>query len=176
MRSILLIAMFSFSLLAQEKKTAAPPDLASMMPKPAAEMKVLTDMVGTWDVDEKMEASPMMPGGMVGKGVATYTAGPGGLSVMIDYKSSTSPFRGHGVMTWDAIEKVYKTFWTDNMTAGGMVSTGKKEGNQYVYTYNLVMGGQTFPAKDIVELGPNTMTNVTTVNGQTTMTLKYKKR
>jgi len=45
---------------ATKKKSA---DAGMSMPKPAAEMKELRALVGTWSSDETFEPSPFMPGG-----------------------------------------------------------------------------------------------------------------
>jgi hypothetical protein len=84
------------TLMAQDKtaasnsKPAKPAAQASMStPTPAPEMtKLIKMMSGNWTVTEKSNPNPMMPKGGTGKGMATMTAGPGGLSLMEKYRSS----------------------------------------------------------------------------------------
>lgn len=142
------------------------------MAKPAPEMKVLTSLVGTWDVEEHVQ----IPQEMKGKGVATFTSGPGDLSVLMEYKSATSPFRGYGIMTWDPNEKAYKTVWVDNMTPGTVVQIGRKQGEKYVYTGEVWMDKQKSETRDEVEITPGKMTTTSFLNGKKAMTLLYTKR
>src|SRR5712692_3761717 len=132
--TILAAGLVSFAAFAQEKpatkKKAAEP--AGMpMPKPAAEMKELRDFIGVWTSDEKFEPSPMMPPGGTGTGTNTTRLGPGGFSVLMDQrsKSAMGPFSGHGVFTWDPNDKVYRFVWTDSMTPGVVIETGRKDGD-----------------------------------------------
>jgi hypothetical protein len=166
-----------FSLLAA---ACCAQDMASMMPKPAAELKPLTDMIGTWDVEESHEPSPWMPQASKGKGVATVTKGPGGLSVITEYKSTAGPlpsFHGHGISTWDANEKVYKTVWTDVMTPGIVVSTGRKEGEQLIYNSQVQMGPQKLAVREVVsDITPTSFTSTTYIVDKKVMTLVYRRR
>ena len=53
-------------------------------------MQKLSKMVvGTWSSAEKQEPSPWAPKGATGRGTAVFKNGPGGLSVIQDYKSSS---------------------------------------------------------------------------------------
>jgi hypothetical protein len=115
-------------------------------------MKVLTDFVGTWATEETFEKSPMMPEGGSATGIGTTRLGPGGFSVLIDQNSKTSmgAFRGHGVQTWDPNEKVYKMIWVDSMMPGAIIETGRKEGDNLVFTGEMMMMGKKTSIKDVV--------------------------
>jgi hypothetical protein len=160
--------------------TSAAQDMSSMMPKPAPELKHLTDLIGTWDVDETHEPSPWMPKAAKGKGVAVYTKGPGGLSVIIDYKSTAGPlptFQGHGLMTWDPNQKVYKSAWTDVMTPNIVTAVGKQEAANYVYESESEMGGKKFRTREVIsDITPKSFTSTTTIEGKTIMTLRFRRR
>lgn len=128
----------------------APPTLAQMMPKPGPEMTKLASMVGVWKVEETVETSPMGPGGK-GHGISRITAGPGGLSLLIDYRSTgghMNGFRGHGVLAWDGETKSFKQSWTDNMVPTMMMATGRWEGDTLIITTEATMMGQPFKARD----------------------------
>ncbi len=128
----------------------APPSMADMMPKPGPEMAKLKGLMGTWNVDETMETSPMGPGGK-GHGVGHVTAGPGGLSVLIDYRSiggHMKGFKGHGVMAWDADAKMYKQSWTDNMAPTLMMSTGNWDGDKLIMNTEGTLMGKPFKGRD----------------------------
>ena len=161
------LALVAVPLPAQEKaddKKAPQPTMAEMMPKPGPEATRLKGMVGTWNVEETMEANPMGPAGK-GHGVSRITAGPGGLSIIIDYRSVSGHmkgYRGHGVMAWDAEAKAYKQVWTDNMAQMIMISTGRWEGDNLIMNSGGTMMGKPFKAQDTMSgLGTDTMTMVT---------------
>jgi hypothetical protein len=113
-----LITLFTAALLcssavAQEKsevkkkKSAAPTASGPAMPKPAAEMKDLRALVGTWSTEETFEQTPMMPAGTA-TGTNTVRLGPGGFTVLMEEhsKGNLGAFSGHGVLTWDPNESL----------------------------------------------------------------------
>ena len=69
------------------------------MPKPSPEMtKLIQMMSGNWTVSEKQFPNPMMPNGGTGEGTASLTPGPGGLSLMENYQTTSGmgSFKGFG--------------------------------------------------------------------------------
>ncbi len=170
MRLTLLLALglilAAAPLSAQEKadeKKAPQPTMAEMMPKPGPEATRLKGMVGTWNVEESMESSPMGPGG-TGHGVSRISSGPGGLSIIIDYRSTgghMKGYEGHGVVAWDAEAKAYKQVWTDNMAQMIMVYTGSWEGENLILNFEGTMMGKPFKGHDTLSgIGTDTMTMV----------------
>jgi hypothetical protein len=163
LKGILIVATaaFVFSPLAAQDKPAAakaskPATEASMpMPKPDPQMtKMIKMMAGNWTVTEKSNPSPMMPKGGTGKGTATLTAGPGGMSLMEKYHSSGvmgSSFTGFGTFWWDPKAQLYRGLWCDTMTPGGCDSSGttKWEGDNLVGTMTSDMNGQAMVTKFI---------------------------
>lgn len=144
------------SLLAQDDantassgaKKAASEATAMPMPKPDPQMtKMIKMMGGHWTVIEKSEPSPMFPKGGTGKGTATMTPGPGGMSLIEKYHSAGlmgSNFNGAGTFWWDAKANAYRGIWCDSMTPGGCDSSGttKWEGNDLVGVMEGEMNGQ----------------------------------
>jgi len=129
--------------------------MSMSMSKPSPEMQKLSKtFVGTWSSSEKHEPSPWAPKGATGKGTAVFKSGPGGLSLVQDYKSSSTmmgAFAGHGVMWWDAKAGGFKGVWCDSMTpAGCEVSKGvaKWDGNNMVGSDESEMMGQKFAMKE----------------------------
>ncbi len=109
--------------------------------------KLIKMMSGNWTVTEKSNPNPMMPKGGMGKGMATMTAGPGGLSLMEKYHSSGlmgSNFIGYGTFWWDDKAQVYKGLWCDTLTPGGCDASGttKWDGENLVGTMEGDMNGQ----------------------------------
>ncbi len=146
----LILAAGSICLAADDKtKKAAAPNMAP--PKPAAEMKALSDLVGTWNTDEKFEASQFMPAGTA-TGVNTTRLGPGGHSLLMEIRSkgTLGAFAGHGIISWDPNEKAYKFAWADSMTPGIMLETGHKEGDSLVFKGEVTMMGKKYPVKDVI--------------------------
>ncbi|MBI3281284.1 MAG: DUF1579 family protein [Acidobacteria bacterium] len=138
---------------AESKKKPAPAATTMKAPAPAAEMKELTAMAGTWTVDETHEPSPWNPKGGKGKGTATMRVGPGGHSVILDYRSQSGPSAnmwGHGIFTWDPAQKIYKNVWFDAFTPGVSIATGQKQGDRFVYIGEFEIGGKKIRYKDVV--------------------------
>lgn len=147
------------ALVAQDTGMSAKPDAKGaqqmMMPMPQAapEMtKLIKMMAGEWTVTEKAYPGPMMPNGGTGRGTATLTAGPGGMSLMEKYHSSGimgSDFNGFGTFWWDAKAQVYHGMWCDTMTPGGCDTSGttKWDGDNLVGMMTGDMGGQMMVTK-----------------------------
>jgi Protein of unknown function (DUF1579) len=145
---LLVVALLAVSAMAQEKPAAkagkptdkkAPATQGGMPPaaKPSPEMQKMAKMlVGKWTAVTKTEPMGGMPGGEA-KGEATFYRGPGGLSLIEDFKSQGGGFgnfRGHGVTYWDDKAKNYTGVWCDSMTPGGCSSAGTStwEGDKIV--------------------------------------------
>lgn len=154
-RTLTLLAMASlcgFSLVAQQDAgaaksgTGAKTQAAMPAMKPAPEMtKLIKAMAGTWTTSETMEPSPYGPGGS-GHGTSKMWAGPGGMSLMQNYRSSgpMGSFTGAGTSWWDPAGKVYRGVWCDNMTPTGCDASGssKWDGAKLVGTMEGEMNGQ----------------------------------
>ncbi|MEW6210327.1 MAG: DUF1579 family protein [Acidobacteriota bacterium] len=167
-----LVAVFCslVAVMAQEKA-----EMPYTKPTPAAEMQKLYFQLGDWKVVEKHESMPGFPGGD-GKGAIKARKGPGGLSVETDY-NGTGPigsFVGKGIVTWDAEEKVYKSYWFDNFQAGGFVTAGKWEGNDLVLTGEAKMNGQKFLFKQVyTDITPTSYTSKVYMGEGNQMTLVF---
>jgi len=186
--SLLTAALLCSSAVAQETKapkkgkSATPTASGPAMPKPAAEMKDLRALVGTWNTEETFEQTPMMPAGTA-TGTNTVRLGPGGFTVLMEERSkgSLGAFSGHGVLTWDPNEKAYKTYWSDSMTPGVTISTGHKEGENIVYTSEVMMGGKKMSIRDVVsDRTPTSYTLTEFMNDgsgeKKSMTIKFTKQ
>lgn len=150
MRGILAlcaVALLTVSAMAQDKPAAkaakpatakAQPAMGGMppMPKPSPEMQKMTKMfAGKWTAEVKTEAMDGMPA-IESKGGATFSRGPGGLSLIEDFHSEggMGTFRGHGVTYWDDKAKAFAGIWCDSMSPHGCESggTSKWEGDKIV--------------------------------------------
>jgi hypothetical protein len=85
------------------------------LPKPGPEITKLANLfLGTCRTSERHEKSGLIVTGRPGRGTQTFRRGPGSLTLIFDNDSGNPSFAfsGHGVMTWDAREGVYKSFWS----------------------------------------------------------------
>lgn len=152
-----LIAALGFSALAlaaQQPAAApaapAPKPAAFEMPKPGPEMDKLKPFVGSFRVDQHIEATSMNPASL-SSGFSHVAEGPGGLSLLIDYTSHSGPMhgmKGHGVLGWDGEAKTYKQFWTDSMAPMMVMSTGGWEGDTFIMRSEGTMMGKAYKEKD----------------------------
>ena len=117
-----------------------------MMPKPSPEIqKLIKALAGTWSVSEKTEPSEFMPQGGSGSGTDTVKAGPGGNSLVRDYRSKgpMGSFTGHSIIYWDPKRQVYGSVWCDSMSPEGCDgATGKWEGDDLVFNAEGEMMGK----------------------------------
>ena len=128
---------------APEKKAAAPAAAtAPAPPKPGPEMQKLHFLVGTWSYTEKYAPSDFGPAGQ-GTGNMTCKVGPGGFSVLCDFRGvgTMGESIGHEIHTWDPKDKKYKSASVGNQWPGMMHSTGQAEGKDLVFMGTLEIGG-----------------------------------
>lgn len=142
---------------------AAPAAQSMEMPKPAPEITKLIKMFsGTWNATEKHEVSDFMPKGGTGKGVDIVKAGPGGNSLLGDYRSTGAMgrFSGHGIIYWDAKKQAYSSIWCDSMSPSCETSaTGKWEGNDLVFRAEEEMMGKKMAMRQVyTDIKPDSYT------------------
>ena len=141
------------------KESAAPAsDSNAEKAKPSAEMKRLARLVGRWQSEEKYEVTPFSPHGGEGKGAEMIHRGPGGLSIVMNYRSAGTmgDYTGTGIVTWSPEKNSYVEFWVDSGAPGGELWAGNWEGEELVFTSTQKMGDQTvhwkqtlsFPSSD----------------------------
>ncbi|HET9529803.1 MAG TPA: DUF1579 family protein [Blastocatellia bacterium] len=137
------------TVMAQEHGKEKPGEVYPQ-PKPGPEAEKLKFQLGTFKTVEKHESGPGFAGGE-GKGTMTARLGPGGLSLITEYKS-TGPmgsFAGHGLTVWDAEAGLYKMHWVDSFTAGSMDMTGRWEGKDLVFNGQTKFMGKTYHMKEV---------------------------
>jgi Protein of unknown function (DUF1579) len=96
------------------------------MPKPGPEHEWFKTDEGTWDAVVEVVPGPGAAP-MTSKGVEVNTLGCGGLCLVSDFKGELMPgvtFQGHGLMTWDAVQKKYRGSWMDSMSQGLALTEG----------------------------------------------------
>jgi hypothetical protein len=130
--------------------TAAPAGMKAAPPS-AEIQKVIKLFAGSWTVEEKYEASEFMPMAGTATGTDAAKAGPGGYSLLRDYRSkgAMGPYSGHGIIYWAPGEKAYKYIWCDSMSADGceVGASGKFEGDDLVFTASGEFMGKKYKMK-----------------------------
>ena len=119
------------SAMAHDHDKAAP--AAGMeVQKPAPEIQKMYSMVGNWSATIKTEPGPWSPKGATDKGSMAVKKGPGGHSIVQDFKSNGSmgAFTGHGNIWWDKNANHYGDLWCDSM-AGCTLASAKMDGDKH---------------------------------------------
>jgi hypothetical protein len=117
-----LIAVFSFIAInqasASTENTASANASPSASAAPSPEMAALYPRIGKWSVIIRTEPGKDSPKGGVDHGVMTMTKGPGGFSVVQDFRSRgfSGDVIGESYEWWDERTKVYKFVWCDNIS------------------------------------------------------------
>jgi hypothetical protein len=78
-------------------------------------------MLGSWSTQVKYEPTAEMPNGGMGSGTEIWRPGPGGLSVIEEYreKNEKGEVEGLGVAWWDAKAQGQRFVWCENSNHGG---------------------------------------------------------
>jgi uncharacterized protein DUF1579 len=122
----------------RERKNSGVPGQIAALSKPALEMERLAFLVGTWNAIDTYEKSRFVPDGGSGSGVYQTVLGPGGFSILTDYRY-TGPqgeSSGHQVLTWDPKQQRYVGHVVTSRSPGCITVTGNWEGP------NLVLAGE----------------------------------
>jgi quercetin dioxygenase-like cupin family protein len=118
---------------------------------PPPEMQRLAKMlVGTWTVDEDFAPGGTMPNGGKGSGRSVIESGPGGLSVIEDFVSSSPVYHLHSLIWWEKAGKVFRTVGCDDSSEEGCSvenGRGRWEGNEVVWQLTTSREGKDVPAK-----------------------------
>lgn len=123
----------------------------------AAEMKRLGFYVGNWTYTETYPKSAMAPQGATNTGVYTSKLGPGGNSLLNTFhsKGPVGDFEGMLVMTWDPLEKKYKSYIFGNSFPGAVIETGAFEGEKLVFRGEFSTNGTTLNLRNATWLEPS---------------------
>ena len=167
LRLVLIVAAFAPVVLAQpeEKKRTPQPTGEAGPPSPGPEMqRLLTTFAGTWSLSEKYEPAEWLPRGGVGTGQQVWSAGPGGLSLIEEYRSENPSGKvfGLSVTWWDEKARGYRALWCVNTNPGGctmMASLAKWQGSEFVLGDEFERNGKRFMFREVVsEITPNSFT------------------
>lgn len=135
-----LLVVCTFATFADDKKPAPMMDPAMMeaMMKagtPGDAHKKLDAFVGTWDTKATFWSVPGAdPMSMTGTAESKWTMGGRYLEENFKGDFMGMPFEGHGVTGYDNVKKQYWGTWMDNMSTSMMTSTGKNDGNTWMFS------------------------------------------
>jgi len=176
MRSLLLpillaVAISASTVFAQQTEKTPPAQFVqsappAAMPQPGPEMqRLVKTFVGTWTLSETYEPSERMPSGGAGReGQQIWRAGPGGLSLIEEYrsKSPSGEISGLSVTWWDDKAQGYRALWCVNTNPGGcvaMANLAKWEGDQFVLGDEFERNGKKFTFREVVsDITPTSFT------------------
>ena len=133
--------------------------------KPGPEMqRLLRAFEGTWDIRETYEPSEWAPSGGSGRGREVFRAGPGGSSMVEDYRSTTpaGELSGLSVTWWDGKANGYRAIWCDSRSPGGctiMSKLAKWEGDRFVLGDELERDGKRIVLREVLsDITPTSFT------------------
>jgi len=114
------------------------------MGKPTEQHRKLEAMVGEWNGEEKMHASPWDPKGGNATSVTRARLEIDGFFVITDYvqkRGAQVSYRGHGVIGWDARLQHYTMHWFDSMGCDpGPAALGTMDGKTLQFLQQHHMG------------------------------------
>ena len=113
------------------------------MPGPPAQKL----MLGTWSIHVQYAPTEEFPKGDVGVGEEKWYPGPGGLSLVEEYreKNSKGEIVGLGVVWWDERVKGCRVLWCENTNPSGcemLKGLAKWKGQQFVLDVDEQVGGK----------------------------------
>lgn len=103
---------------------------------PAAEHKMLSNVVGEWEGDISMWMDPTQPP-QISKGTVKYESIFDGRYIIGKFsgKMMDMPFSGMELSGYDNIKKVYFSNWIDNMGTGILYVEGTYDKNSNTFNY-----------------------------------------
>ena len=123
-----------------------------MFPEPPPQLERFKKLIGTWDTKEHWEVLAGFSPGGEGTGVETVTEGPGGQSVIVDYRTLTGVFpgyTGHGLISWELYERMYRMVFVQSVYPGISVEAGKVEGDTLTLTYEIFEFGEKYTVNNV---------------------------
>jgi hypothetical protein len=99
------------------------------------EMKRIAWLVGTWRVEESYQPGGVLaPSGGMGNGTAVIKVGPGGLSLLADYKGQglRGAVAAHGVIAYVRETDGYQISWSDDSSPSASRLSGAGDWNEEV--------------------------------------------
>lgn len=120
---------------------------------PAIE-RLLKAFAGTWSITDELTPDAKSPQGKHGKGTIIWRPGPGGFSVIEDFRSlqGDEDVSGLGALWWDPSAQGYHTIWCDSTNPGGCIdfkNTARWEGETLVLQEDYDVHGKKYAFKEV---------------------------
>ena len=128
---------------------------ADMRPaQPGPEMQRLVKALsGRWSVTVNIAPSEHMPKGAIRKGEEVWRPGPGGFSLIEDYRSTDEEGEHNGlaIMWWDEDLHRYQVMWCDDGPPGCLVYKlgAMWQGNDLVLRHEWTEDGKKFESRQV---------------------------
>jgi len=132
-------------------------------PAPSDQMqKLLRTLGGTWSITYTLEPTEQLPKGGTGAGREVFRPGPGGASLVEEFRAreGTRDVSGLGLAWWDESAQGFRAVWcADDNPAGCGVMSGlaRFEGADFVLTDEFEMMGKKMAFKEV-------FSNITTMS------------
>ena len=116
--------------------------------------KLLQAFRGAWSTKERLAPDAASPNGTMGAGRIVWSAGPGGFSVVQNYRSKEGgrTITGLGVFWWDEAAQGYRTIWCDSTNPGGCINfknVARWDGSQLVLVEAYEANGKRLTFKEV---------------------------
>lgn len=118
------------------------------------EMQRLSTFLGTWAITYELDPTADMPSGGQGEGQEVYRPGPGGHSLIEEFrgKESTGDVSGLGALWWEEGSHGYRTVWCDSLSHRGctiMKEPARWKGGEFVLGDQWEAMGKKFSFKEV---------------------------
>lgn len=110
-------------------------------------------MLGSWKTKETLDPGPMGKGGQ-GVGEMVVSVGPGGRSIVIDYRTVEGPMSGfamHEIITFDPETQSFQQAYVTNRTDGLVTARGTAHDDGFIFEHAVGMNGQTFLSRGTIQ-------------------------
>lgn len=116
--------------------------------------KLVRTLEGTWSIKEKLAPDATSPQGRTGEGRIILRPGPGGFSLVEEYRSSQGQreINGLGLFWWDEAAQGYRTIWCDSTNPGGCINFKNAvhwKGTQLELVEDYEVKGKRFTFKEV---------------------------
>jgi hypothetical protein len=149
--------------------------------EPAQAIRTLTKaLAGTWTTSEKYEIAEPTPAGGMGKGKAVWRPGPGGFTLLEEYRAHTpiGELFGFGLVWWDPAKEL-QHMWCINvnptgceMFPGPPLPGPKWNGTELVLDTEVALGPKKFAWHEVIsDITPTSYTVIIDI-GESRASLK----
>jgi hypothetical protein len=148
---------------ASASPASTPEDMTPAKPHPQI-TRLLQALGGTWSIKEELAPDASSPNGKTGAGTIVWRPGPGGYSVVEEYRSKQGKesISGLGELWWDDAAGGYHTIWCDSTNPGGCIDfkdQARWEGEKLVLQEDYEVNGKKFTFREeFGDIGPDHFT------------------